>query len=297
MTIIDNHRTNSLFVEFVSGGIASGTSVAPFDRIKILYQTKNIHYIDKSIIYTINNIIKNEGFVNLWKGNFTTIIRYFPYSSIQFMIYEQGKILLDVESCDKKIKPIINFISGASAGAISAGFTYPMDLLRVQQAINMDKDPGHKIKLYTLIKNIYTNYGIGGFYRGIIPTLQGILPYVGTNFCTYEIFKYHFQQHNALNMYTILLSGTTSGLIGQIVSYPFDVVRRRLQSQSIDANTKIIKYSTCKHIYVIIKNEGVKNLYKGIGINFIRAGPSMGVGFVTYEHTKKFLTDIALKEY
>ena len=55
--------------------------------------------------------------------------------------------------------------------------TYPLDLVRARMAAN---------KSDSVWKGVYHAYSTGGLYRGIGPTLVGIVPYAGISFFTYE---------------------------------------------------------------------------------------------------------------
>jgi len=48
-------------------------------------------YSSHGVFGTMRKIYQVEGWQKLWKGNGATIIRVFPYASIQFMSYEQYK--------------------------------------------------------------------------------------------------------------------------------------------------------------------------------------------------------------
>jgi hypothetical protein len=67
------------------------SAVAPVDRIKILYQVTNAHFRLRDIPTVMRTIIQTEGLAALWKGNGATMIRVFPYSGIQFMVFDYCK--------------------------------------------------------------------------------------------------------------------------------------------------------------------------------------------------------------
>lgn len=78
-------------IPFLSGGIAgtcAKTSIAPLERVKILFQIRSKHYPFNGILPTVAKIVKNEGVTALWKGNNATVLRIFPYAAIQFFCYE-----------------------------------------------------------------------------------------------------------------------------------------------------------------------------------------------------------------
>lgn len=75
----------------LAGGIAgmmAKTVVAPVDRIKILYQVSNTRFHLRDLPVVARNIVQKEGFFALWKGNSATMLKVFPYSGIQFTVFE-----------------------------------------------------------------------------------------------------------------------------------------------------------------------------------------------------------------
>lgn len=81
--------------------------------------------------------------------------------------------------------------------------------------------------------------GLRGMYHGIGPSLYGILPYAGLKFYMYQHLKGRFHSlwpermrgahGNRLPVPVMLAYGATAGLVAQTVTYPLDVVRRRMQ--------------------------------------------------------------------
>ena len=80
-----------------------------------------------------------------------------------------------------------------------------------------------------------------------------------------------------------MIFGAISGLIGQTVSYPFDVVRRRLQTAAVirPQEASLGAIATAKKI---IREEGVMGgLYKGVTMNWFKGPISVGVSFMTFD--------------
>ena len=81
----------------IAGGLAgmiAKSIVAPFDRIKILYQVSSAEFHIWALPSIAKKIVEREGLKALWKGNTATLIRVFPYSGIQFMVFDRCKTFL-----------------------------------------------------------------------------------------------------------------------------------------------------------------------------------------------------------
>lgn len=82
---------------------------------------------------------------------------------------------------------------GALAGITSVTVTYPLDIVRtrlsIQTASFASLKSGSKPQsgMWITMKEMYKNEGgVRAWYRGIIPTVFGVAPYVGLNFMIYE---------------------------------------------------------------------------------------------------------------
>lgn len=67
----------------------------------------------------------------------------------------------------------------------------------------------------------------------------------------------------------LLLCGSTSTICGQLVSYPFSLIRTRLQAQEIPMNSD--SRDTMKKLLIRIwRNEGLRGFYRGLLPNIIK---------------------------
>ena len=76
-------------------------------------------------------------------------------------------------------------ICGGLAGITSVFFTYPLDIVRTRLSIQsasfaeLGNKPHELPGMWaTLVRMYKTEGGMGALYRGIIPTIAGVAPYV-----------------------------------------------------------------------------------------------------------------------
>jgi hypothetical protein len=81
-----------------------------------------------------------------------------------------------------------------------------------------------------------------------------------------------------------MISGALSGFLSKMAVYPFDLVRKRLQM--VGESRSESWYSSLKSI---IKQEGIKSLYKGLAPSLLKVAPANAVTFMVFEETKDFL--------
>jgi len=255
-------------------GMLAKTMVAPIDRIKILYQITATPFYIRDVPIVIQKIIQEEGVAALWKGNMATMIRVFPYAGIQFMVFNWCKshvVLYNTTNTNNNnsnnaetgtgisntnrrqtkkewtLSPLQSLVSGSMAGAVSVLFTYPLDLTRAQLAVLKKQKHIENQRLLTrrtdgfvhVFLNNYTKGGARGLFRGITPTMLGILPYSGIAFAINEQTKRQIYKLKRRDPNTIekVQCGAISGLIAQSITYPLEVTRRRMQTIGIVATS------------------------------------------------------------
>lgn len=69
-------------------GVVSRTLTAPIERVKVLKQTDNIHFKDKSFLRSFQYMQKTEGFIGFYKGNGANVIRVIPFSALEFFTFD-----------------------------------------------------------------------------------------------------------------------------------------------------------------------------------------------------------------
>lgn len=87
-----------------------------------------------------------------------------------------------------------------------------------------------------------------------------------------------------------MISGALSGFVSKIAVYPFDLVRKRLQMEGLNgAEMQKVKQTWWHCIKSIVKQEGVRSLYKGLAPSLLKVAPANAVTFMVFEETKDVL--------
>ncbi len=83
------------------------------------------------------------------------------------------------------LAPLTRLVCGGIAGITSVFCTYPLDIVRTRLSIQsasfaeLGNKPQELPGMWaTLVRMYKTEGGIGALYRGIIPTVAGVAPYV-----------------------------------------------------------------------------------------------------------------------
>ncbi|XP_054162115.1 mitochondrial coenzyme A transporter SLC25A42-like [Oppia nitens] len=279
-----SHRVISSLIAGATAGALAKTVIAPLDRTKINFQTRNMSFNFREAVFFLVNSYHKSGLMSLWRGNSATMVRVMPYAAIQYSSHEQLKHLLKVETnAQKRQNPGRSFLAGSLAGVVSTTATYPLDLARARMAVT------HK-KQYKDLSSVFRNERFVNLYRGFVPTLLGVIPYSGFGFFTYETLKRFHSEYTLRepNPFERLAFGACAGLIGQSSSYPLDIVRRRMQTNN--------EYKTIMGtIRKVVTEEGlISGLYKGLSLNWVKGPIAVGISFTTFDTINKFLKNITV---
>lgn len=180
-----------VIASFIAGGVAgavSRTVVSPLERLKILYQIQSVgrNEYKMPIGKALAKIWREEGFAGFMKGNGSNCIRIVPYSAIQFASYNFYKRFFE-RTPGAPLDSLQRLSCGAIAGITSVSCTYPLDIVRTRLSIQSASfeglskaEKGKKLPgMGQLLKSMYRNEGgVAALYRGIIPTVAGVAPYV-----------------------------------------------------------------------------------------------------------------------
>jgi solute carrier family 25 phosphate transporter 23/24/25/41 len=132
--------------------------------------------------------------------------------------------------------------------------------------------------------------GVRGLYRGLIATAMGVAPYVGINFAAYEALRGVITPPGKSSIPRKLACGALAGSISQTLTYPFDVLRRKMQVVGMKSGNLGYKYNGAfDALQVIVRTEGIQGLYRGLWPNLLKVSPSIATSFFTYELVKEYL--------
>jgi hypothetical protein len=95
------------------------------------------------------------------------------------------------------------------------------------------------------------------------------------------------KEGDATNVYRKVMFGATGGVTAGCLTYPNDTIRRMLQLQGTPGYRNYSGYFDCAR--TVLKEEGIKRFYRGMGVNLVRMAPNTAVQFGAYELLKELL--------
>ncbi|XP_036324988.1 calcium-binding mitochondrial carrier protein SCaMC-2-like [Rhagoletis pomonella] len=281
----------------IAGGFAgaiSRTSTAPIDRIKVHMQVQTTK---TSVVDSVTYMVKEGGIRSMWRGNGVNVLKISSDSAIKFTIYEKIKHFIKIERNPHHEEMNIGgrFVAGSIAGTISQSIVYPFDVLKTR--LTLRKTNQYR-GLIDAARKIYFTEGLLSFYNGYAINLIGIVPYAGIELAVYETLRNYFQKGSEeKNSLLVLLCGSISSALAQIVTYPCSLVRTRLQAQVVLRDVPRVGFTrrpanrknSIQLFRNIIENEGLPGLYRGLVLNLIKVVPAVCISYMVYEYSIRTL--------
>ncbi|KAJ9523579.1 hypothetical protein QJQ45_007255 [Haematococcus lacustris] len=278
-------RLSKLLLAGAAAGAVSRTATAPIDRLKMLLQVQDDCKRGLTLREGIAKMSAEGSVRSYFRGNGANVLKIAPETAIKLALNDQLKLAIAHNS--DNIQPLERMVAGGLAGAVAQFLLYPLDTIRTRLAVS---SRGTYTGIMHVAARIRADEGLAAFYRGLTPSMIGILPYAGVDIALFEILKQTlFERAEAEGRppphFTLLVAGMVSSSIAQVVSYPLALIRTRLQAQG--GAGKPVKYSGMMDVVQkTLAKEGVQGLYKGLVPNILKLAPAAGLSWWVFEETK-----------
>ncbi|XWS72442.1 hypothetical protein CRYUN_Cryun02cG0040000 [Craigia yunnanensis] len=291
------HR--DLLAGAVMGGVVH-TIVAPIERAKLLLQTQesNLAIVAggrrkfKGMLDCIFRTVREEGVLSLWRGNGSSVLRYYPSVALNFSLKDLYRNLLRngyFQDGHVFYGASANFIAGAAAGCTTLILIYPLDIAHTRLAADIGRTDVRQFRgIYHFLSTIRKKDGIRGIYRGLPASMQGMIVHRGLYFGGFDTIKEILSEESKTELAlwkrgVVAQAVTTSA---GLLSYPLDTVRRRMMMQS--GLEQPMYRSTLDCWRTIYRTEGVTSFYRGAVSNVFRSTGAAAI-LVLYDEVKKFM--------
>ncbi|KAJ9057116.1 Pyrimidine nucleotide transporter, mitochondrial [Entomophthora muscae] len=193
----------------------------------------------------------------------------------------------------------LHFVAGGAGGFIGTFLFSPLEVIktRFQSSLyqhNLNNPTGktgvfqnmkfHVTDTLGSIRSLYKIEGGRALFKGLGPTLAGVVPSRSIYFFSYGNGKKLLTELNGGQETSAvhLASAACAGTLTATLTNPIWVIRTRLQLQSEKART----YRNSLHcIYEILRQEGTRGLYKGLSASYLGVIEST-LQWVVYEKLK-----------
>lgn len=292
----DVDQSVSRKVKDITAGFAGGAVQVligqPFDLVKVRMQTGQY----SSPMQVVTDTLKNEGISAFYKGTLAPLIGVGACVSLQFYGYHETRRQLLKRHPEQAGQLTLGqfYLSGAVAGIVNTPVTSPVEQIRI--LLQVQRDDKHK--LYSgpkdAVQKITKQAGIkDGIFRGFWITMAREIQAYGMWFLSYEYMMREYMQREHIERKDVttpylLLFGAAAGDILWLSSYPLDVIKSRIQSDRFGPESKY-NGSVKAVVQDIVKTEGFKGFWRGIGPTLLRAIPCSAGTFTTVEYVLRLL--------
>ncbi|GMH14888.1 hypothetical protein Nepgr_016729 [Nepenthes gracilis] len=283
-------------------GFATVGSMHPLDVVRTRFQVNDgrISHLPtyKNTPHAIFTIARAEGLRGLYAGFYPAVIGSSISWGLYFFFYSRAKQRYH-KNRSGELSPGLHLASAAEAGALVCLCTNPVWLVKTRLQL---QTPLHQTRpyssLYDALRTIVKEEGWTALYKGIMPSLF-LVSHGAIQFTVYEelrkatvFFKSGRNRNDdaddVLTSLDYAFLGATSKVAAILFTYPFQVIRARLQQRPNSVG--IPRYADSWHVLKeTARFEGIRGFYKGITANLLKNVPASSITFIVYENVLKML--------
>ena len=261
----------------------------------------------KGALDCATQILKNEGATAFYKGTLTPLIGIGACVSVQFGAFNYARRAFEAQNAAKQHKSIDQlesepqplsygqyYAAGAFAGLANTVLSSPIEHVRIR----LQTQPHGAGRLYNgpleCITKLSRSPSVAmGLYRGTSVTLLREAQAYGFWFLTFEYLMQADAKRNKIvrkeiPTWKIALYGGLAGEMLWITSYPFDVIKSKMQTDGFGEKQR---YKTMRDAFAQTwRQEGAAGFWRGIGPTLLRALPVSAGTFATVEFTMRLIS-------
>jgi solute carrier family 25 (mitochondrial carnitine/acylcarnitine transporter), member 20/29 len=268
----------------------------PFDIVKVRLQTTNQY---ANAFDAAKTIYKKEGPLAFYKGTLTPLIGIGACVSVQFGAFHEARRRFEAYNLAKTpLNPGLSYAqyyaAGAFAGVANSVISGPIEHVRIR----LQTQPHGAARLYAgpidCVKKLSVHEGVlKGLYRGEAVTILREAQAYGVWFLAFEYMMNADAQRNKIlrkeiPSWKIAFYGGLAGEALWLGSYPFDVVKSKMQSDGFGEAQKYRSMTDC--FRKTWRAEGMRGFWKGIGPTLLRAMPVSAGTFAVVEMTMRLIS-------
>ncbi len=289
-----SHHALDAAVAFASGLAAGFTTTAvlhPLDLLKTRLQ------VDESFrrwswrdgprallatdALTTRKVLEQLGFRGLYRGLVPAVAGSSASWALYWASYERLKQAAAGEH-KRRLGPGEYLAYSAAAGALTTLCTNPLWLIKTRMELQSPGNEPYRGFLHAA-QTIQRQEGWRGFYKGLVPALL-LVSNGAIQFVIYEEVKHACEDRAlVLGPTDFMLLGALSKCVASVVTYPYQVVKSRLQQHESRYSSTWQTFSEIRH------RQGWGALYRGLLPNILKVAPSSAITFATYEQCKVLL--------
>lgn len=204
----DHSLTFILLLAGLAAGVTEAVAVVnPMEVIKIRLQAQHHSLADpldtpkyRSAPHALFTVIREEGFVALYRGVSLTALRQGTNQAANFTAYTELKATLQrlqPEYSNSQLPSYQTTVIGLISGAVGPFSNAPIDTIKTRLQKTRG-EPGQSAvsRIMVIAKDMFKEEGARAFYKGITPRVMRVAPGQAVTFTVYEFLKGKLEASN-----------------------------------------------------------------------------------------------------
>ena len=231
-------------------------------------------------------VYREGGARAFWRGNGANVLKVVPETAVKFAAFDALKQVVAVDPGNATTGE--RFVAGGVAGAAAQAAIYPLEIVKTRMALS--SNAAHPKAAPTTITGVFravlNENGARGLFRGLAPSLVGIVPYAGIDLMTNSTLReYVTRRYQAAGaepgIPELLGCGMASSTTAMLATYPLNVIRTRMQTGGMPGFPAYESASDC--FLDVVRREGGRGLYRGIAPSLAKVLPASSISYAVYD--------------
>ncbi|KAJ9665254.1 hypothetical protein H2201_004545 [Coniosporium apollinis] len=288
------------FVAGVFSGIAKLSVGHPFDTIKVRLQTSDKSRF-RGPLECLLQTVRNEGVRGLYKGATPPLIGWMFMDSVMLgSLTVYRRLLLEnvfsprrdahaTVSSLHQLPSLGHGIAGIFAGWTVSFIAAPVEHVKARLQVQYAADKAKRVYRGPIdcTKKLLRGHGFRGLYHGLSATLL-FRTFFFFWWASYDVFTRFLTSHTTLSTPAInFWAGGLSAQIFWITSYPSDVVKQRIMTDSLGPDRRFPRWRDAAR--AVWRENGWRGYWRGFLPCFLRAFPANAMALVAFEGVMRAL--------
>lgn len=276
-----------------SAGCVTTLVMHPLDLVKVRIQADTAHHGLSAYARVGRGLLQSHSVFGLYRGLGPNLAGNAIAWGFYFTLYQDFVRRLSRLNSDDNASgpfgsgPTTYLVSSFAAGGLTGFLTNPIWVIKTRMLATNRSDPRAYKSVLQGVREVFSKEGITGFWKGFTPGLMGIAQNA-IQFAIYDSLKLRYgdntsdRSKNSTKLETsqYLTFSAVAKLVATVLTYPYQVVRTRMQLQSTH---RLPMLTVIANVY---RKEGVSALYKGLLANLLRVVPATCTTLVVYENVR-----------
>ncbi|KAF9891524.1 hypothetical protein FE257_003991 [Aspergillus nanangensis] len=269
------------FAVACGAGMVATVCIQPIDTVKVRMQLTDQSSGKASPWSIARTMVRRDGPLCLYQGLSAGLLRQLVYGTLRLGLFSTFEQRLERRSREEgtSVGFLARAAAGLGAGALAAFIGNPTEvaLIRMQaDGMRPIQERRNYSSAFNALWRIARHGGPLSLWNGATPT---IVRAMSTNFGQLAFFsesKHQIQKHSQMSRQKrTALAAFIAGFAGAFISLPFDLVKTRLQNQSMAGSSSgLPMYSGTFDCFAkVVRKEGFLRFYRDFWPYFMRIAP------------------------